>query len=115
MDKYTRLTSEVKKYLRDKGMYERVDNTLIDELIFNVKLCDDAKDDISVRGIQVNIRKNPDDEPYYQVNQSVSIYNSAVKMITAISTRLGITVLERTKLGIVDKKDREDELSKLIG
>jgi len=109
--KYDMLADDITKYLEDKGVYDEVDTTLINELVFNVKLCDEAKIDIDKRGIQVDISKSKD-RKYWQVNQSVTIYNSALKMITAISTKLGLTVLDRTKLKLKDAK-KESELDSL--
>ena len=115
VNKYKLLASDITKYLISKGVYDKVDSTLINELAFNVKLCDDAKEDIEDRGIQVDIRKNKEkDEPYMQVNQSVSIYNGALKMITAISTKLGLTVLDRTKLKLTDAKKDKDPLGDIL-
>jgi P27 family predicted phage terminase small subunit len=104
MNKYIQIQEDVKDYLIARGVYDGVDDSLIVELVFNMELCDEARDDIRKRGIQVNIRKSADDEPYYQVNQSIGVYNGAYKAVTAISTKLGLTVLDRTKLGLKTAK-----------
>ena len=107
MDEQVRIINGIKRYLKKKQVYEKIDDTLITELAFNVYLMDEARADIKERGIQVNIRANPDDEPYYQVNQSVSIYNGAVKLVAVLATKLGISVQERAKLGLEIKKDNK--------
>ena len=113
MDKYDTLKHKIVKYLKDRKAYDSVDVTLIDELVFNMELCDKAKEDIRERGIQVDISKPSEDRVYMQVNQSVTIYNGALKMITAISTKLGLTVLDRTKLKL-KAKEGKSELDKLL-
>ena len=114
-NKYRLLASDIKKYLKSKGVYDSIDSTLINELAFNVKLCDDAREDIDDRGIQVDVRKDTTKGgiPYYQVNQSVSVYNGALRMITVISTKLGLTVVDRTKLKLQDEK-KDDLLGDLL-
>ena len=112
MDKYKKAEREVRKYLKDKDSYEAVDDTLITELIFNIELADMAKIDIRERGVMVNVRKEGE-EPYMQINQSVGAYSTAVKQVTAISTKLGITVLNRTQLGL-ESKAEDDELDMII-
>lgn len=114
ISKYDILAQDITKYLEAKGVYDSVDTTLIDELAFNVSLCDKAKEDINERGLLENIRKKGEN-PYMQVNQSVSIYNGALKMITAISTKLGLTVLDRTKLKLKDNKKPDSPLNELPG
>lgn len=112
-DKYSAVRKQVRTYLKSKGLLHTVDTTLINELTFNIEIADQAREDIRERGIQVNIRKDPDAEPYLQVNQSIGIYQAAIKSITAISTKLGITILERTKMGIGDIETGPDILDTL--
>jgi P27 family predicted phage terminase small subunit len=108
--KYTRLKASIKKYLTDKGLYEKFDLTMIEELIFNIRMSDEAKADIKARGFQVNVRASKT-HPLYQTNQSVSIYQTACKQITSLSNRLGLSVDSREKLGLTEPKEAEgDEL-----
>ena len=113
MEKKAALIRQIKSFLKDKGILEKVDNTLIEELAFNKELCEMAKLDIDERGYLINIRSDGK-EPYYQPNPSIGIYGNALKSITAISTKLGITVLDRTKLGL-QSQEEDDDLSKIIG
>ena len=111
--KYTKIRNQVKKYLKGTGSYETIDDVLIEELIFNVELSDIAKKDIKENGLQQLMTSNKGHE-YYQVNSAVAVYQGAVKQITAIGTKLGITVLNRTQLGlmIADSDDDLDEIMK---
>ena len=102
----------IKAFLKDKGVLEAVDSTLIDELAYNKELCDMAKLDIDARGYLINIRSDGK-EPYFQPNPSIGIYGNALKSITAISTKLGITVLDRTKLNL-QSQEEDDDLSKVL-
>lgn len=108
MDKYRRITLNIQKYLKDKESYEKIDDTLIEELSYNVELSDIAKKDIKANGLQTMMTSTKGHE-YYQINPAINVYQSAVKQITAISTKLGITVLNRTQLGL-KSAEGEDEL-----
>ena len=108
----TKITKAIQLFLKDKGIFEDVDTTLIEELAYNKFICDEAKKDIKERGYLINIRAE-DKEPYYQPNPSIGIYGNALKSITAISTKLGITPLDRTKLGL-ESKAEDDDLSKIL-
>lgn len=111
--RYSRIRTIVKKTLDDRKVYDPSDELLIDELLFNIKISDDAKRDIQERGYQVNVVRDENKPPYYQANPSVSTYLQAVKSIGTILTKLGITVQERTSLKITP--DEPDPLGDLFG
>lgn len=96
--KYITQKNLVIKFLKNKGQYEEVDLTLLNEFAFNNYLMDVAKDDIQKRGITINVTKNPDKDDYFLPNPSVTTYNNALKNVNAILTKLGITPAERVKL-----------------
>ena len=110
--RYTRIKNIVLKTLKDSQVYDPTDEILIDELLYNIKLCDEAKRDIKKYGFKQNVVKDPKKDPYYQQNPSVSTYIQASKNVAALLTKLGITVQERTKLEIEDKG--KDQLSLLL-
>lgn len=95
-------------YLKEKEIYETVDDTLVDELIYNIKTIDNAKVDINKRGVIVNVRSDPEADPYFQPNPSVAIYNNALKLIMSISKRLGLSPEDRFNLGLVGKELNKD-------
>ena len=96
---YTAIRRRVKAYLVGTGSYEDIDDVMIEELIFNIELCDIAKQDIKDNGLQMMMTSTKGHE-YYQINPAVNVYQSAVKQIAALGTKLGITVLNRTQLGL---------------
>ena len=102
--KYNRIKNQVKKLLKEKNLFEISDLSLIEELIYNIKLSDSAKTNIDTFGLMMNVSKDPE-KPYFQQNPSISIYNSCIKNIGMISTKLSITPAERSKLKIEEKKD----------
>ena len=110
--RYTRIKNIVLKTLKDSQVYDPTDDILIDELLYNIKLSDDAKKDIKKYGFKMNVVKDPDKDPHYQQNPSVGTYISTTKNISSLLTKLGITVQERTKLEIESKG--EDQLSLLL-
>lgn len=110
--RYSRIRTIVKKTLEDRKVYDPSDELLIDELLFNIKISDDAKRDIQERGYQINVVRDRLKLPYFQQNTSVSTYLQAVKSIGNILTKLGITVQERTSLKITP--DEPDLLGDLF-
>jgi P27 family predicted phage terminase small subunit len=107
--KYRKKKKEIIELLASINLYEKTDETLIDELIYNYKLADEAKENIELNGAVVNVVRNPEKPPLFQTNQSVSIYNNAIKNITTISTKLGITAIERLKNNMDSKGKSEFE------
>ena len=112
MDKYEGLKQQYVKYLKDRKAYDSIDLTLIDKIVKLEKLCDEAWDDLEERGLINNIRKKEDD-PYMQTSQSFNNLLSSIKIIAALSTKLGLTVLDRTKLKL-KAKEGKSELDKLL-
>ena len=51
------------EYLIEKGIYNEVDEYLVDEFVFNLKLIKESREDIKKRGSVVNIAK-PENKPY---------------------------------------------------
>jgi P27 family predicted phage terminase small subunit len=91
------IQSTLIKFLKDKELYEDIDSTLLKELIFNIKISDECKENIEREGIRVL----PSDKRYkkqFMPNKSLAIYQDAFKNINLILTNLGLTVKERQKL-----------------
>jgi P27 family predicted phage terminase small subunit len=103
--RYSRLKTIVIQELKGRESYVPSDEILIDELLFSIKIADDAKSDIKKRGLQINVVKDPKKTPYYQQNPNIGVYLSASKSIGNILTKLGITVQERTKLKLNPEED----------
>lgn len=105
--KYKKIYNQVRKLLRDKGVLEKADDNLINELSYQFSIIDKSKIKIDELGVLVNVR-GKDNNPYFQPNPAISIYNQALKMVATLSTKLGITVQERSKLKLNVEKDDDD-------
>jgi hypothetical protein len=82
--------------LKKQNMFEQADMTLLDELVYQIQMLNEAKIDIVTRGQMVNLRKSEDD-PFWQINFSVSIVQKSTKIIQSIYRQLGIDVVSRMK------------------
>jgi phage terminase small subunit len=111
--RYSRIRTVIKKCLQDREVYDAADDILIDELLYNLKISDDAKADIKSRGYQINVVTDPNKNAYYQQNPSVGTYLQTVKNVGMILSKLGITVQERTKLSLAPNEP--DPLADLFG
>lgn len=103
---YKDLKDEIIKLLKSKNNYVETDDSLIDELMFNLYLCDQAKKDIKKNGIKVNVA-GEGKRPYYQLNLSTALYNQSYKNVISTFSKLGISPAERMKLKITDIKDKD--------
>lgn len=102
-----KIQHQIIKALKEKGTYSKeTDDFLVDALLFNLVLIHNAKQDILTRGQMVNLRKSGDD-PFFQINFSVSIFHNAVKSINLILKQLG---LEKVN---VEADPQEDALKQL--
>ena len=103
------LKKGITKLLKEKGMYEPTDETLIDELVFNMAMVKAARMDILDRGIILN--KGDKNSLYDRVNKSCELYDKSLRNATSLFIKLGINPQERAKLKIV-AEDTDDEFSK---
>lgn len=110
--KYTKLKTSVIDLLKEKNQWEEVDETLVDEFVYNVYIGDKCKEDIVINGVIRNVAKEGN-KPYFQANQAVQLFQSSTKISAAILTKLGITPQERKKLKI--NTDRSTNLFDELG
>ena len=92
------LKKSIEGYLKNQDLYHESDDILIQELVFNIELAQEAKADIKLNGLQVNVTRNPDRDPYYQKNRSVDIYQQCLKNVQALFKQLILSPSERQKL-----------------
>lgn len=111
--RYTRAQKKLRDRLKFNNLYDEADEFLIDEFGYNLKIIDEAKADIKERGININVRTDPDAVPYIQPNPSVNMYLTTSKNLANILAKLGITVQERSK-GKIEKIDENDPLGQLM-
>jgi len=102
-------------YLTERGNYSMSDDILIDEIVFNMNLMKQCKNDIKEEGYKLNITQNPDKEPYWTKNQSTIIYFMALKEIKTLFQTMGITPRERIKLQLEMKEANIDEFDEVFG
>ena len=100
-------------YLKDKNMFNAIDDILIEELLFNLYMIKQAKEDILHNGIKENITKNPKKEPFWIKNRSVDIYQQSVKNITNLLAKLVSSPQDRAKLKVLLEKN-DDGFDKLF-
>ena len=81
--------------LKEKDIYNDIDDFLVDELIYNTKLAQMAKKDINDRGVVVAINAA---ETLFNTNPSVNVYMSAAKMILNIARKLNLDSRSRVEL-----------------
>lgn len=93
----------IKGYLEIRGLYTDTDDILISELIRNMELAEVAKADVDENGIRPEGR--------WMQNPSLHTYNTALKNIISICTKLSLTVQEKQKIkASVDNDDLDDYL-----
>ena len=92
--------NSIEEYLQTRDLYHTSDAILIAELIFNIEVAEDAKKDIRKNGIQVDITRSPDKEPFYQKNRAVDVYQQCLKNIQSLFRQLVLSPQERQRLKI---------------
>jgi len=85
------------EFLEERGLYEDVDDAMIDELYFNFQVMKQAKTDIKERGLLTPINTSG---TLTNQNPSIAIYNSAFKNLLNASRRLGLSARDRKELGL---------------
>tara|TARA_R110000744_G_scaffold328078_1_gene433779 strand:+ start:342 stop:713 length:372 start_codon:yes stop_codon:yes gene_type:complete len=108
-----KIRSQITKYFKDSNTQESFDSILVDELLFQLELIADAKEEIRTKGQSINVSKDPN-KPYYQVNPSIGIYQTAIKSLNSILTKLALTPQERNKIKQLSAKAVDDEFGKPV-
>ena len=103
----------IKQYLIDQQLWHDSDEILLDEIIFNIEMLELAKEDIRENGIQLDITRDPDKEPFYQKNRAVDVYQQALKNVQALYRQLILSPSERQKLKLELSKGA-DEFDKIF-
>lgn len=84
--------------------YKESDQPLIDELIYNFEMLQKAKDGIEEHGLMINIARG-DRDPYYQKNPLFSVYDTCLKNINTLYTKLNISPLDRRSWNLTSEVD----------
>lgn len=97
------MEEKIKNFLQEQNTYEETDEIVIKELIYNIELAQVCKDEIEEKG--TTILSTTAAGKATKVNPSFTVYNAALKNITLLCTKLGITPQDRAKLKIVKEDD----------
>ena len=84
------------------SQYQLSDEPLIDELIYNFNLLKLAKEGLETDGLMINTVRNPERDPYYQKSPYFGIYDSTLKNINQLYSKLNVSPLERRNWTIDD-------------
>lgn len=99
------------EYLKDKNIYDDTDIMLVDELIFNIRMVKDCKQEIRDKGVLIDIARADADREYYQQNPAIAIYNKSIKNILDITRKLSLSPIDRSTLKIdteyMNEEDKE--------
>lgn len=96
--------AKIKKYLSDKGIYDNIDESLIDILLQAIDLCRQAKADIDERGVMVAYNAAG---TLLNSNPSINIFLTASKLTLSYATKLGIGEKARIELKINVKEEND--------
>jgi len=86
-------------------------NVWLEEMIYNATLMNEAKKNIVLEGIIVDV--SADGRGSMQKNQAISVYDSALKNFMAISRRIGLSPRDAKEIGIVIKE--KDAFAEIFG
>ena len=94
------MKEKIISFLKSRGVYDDIDDILIDELIYNIELSKEAKKDIAEKGI---IPKGK-----FMQSPSIHTYNQCLKNIISLSTKLSIVVKEKKNIKNIEVDDLDD-------
>jgi len=107
------LKETIKGYLVEQLLWHASDEILLDEIMFNIEVLEIAKEDIRENGIQIDVTRDPDKEPFYQKNRAVDVYQQALKNVQALYRQLILSPSERQKMKLELSKG-DDEFDKIF-
>jgi len=92
--------------------YKPTDEPLVDELIFNFAMLDEAKTSILKDGIILNTVKDPKKQAYYQRSPAVGVYDTCLKNIQNLYAKLNIAPVDRARLAKMVEEVEDDDFGK---
>ena len=90
--------NKVRTLLKAQGTLEPSDEWLIDELWYNIELSQKAKDSLSNDGLIINTVRDPKKPPYYQKNPLFSVYDTCIKNIQNLYSKLNVAPVDRARI-----------------
>ena len=91
--------------LKDRKLFAESDELLIDELLYNFDLIKIAKKGIADNKLVNNITRDPKRPPYFQKTPWLGIYDTCLKNVQNLYSKLSIAPQDRARL----KDDKEEE------
>lgn len=83
--------------LKDRGVYDEVDDVILSEFFTCLKMIRAAKKDINERG---NLTACDKEGKILQQNPSIAIYNTHLKNLLNLSRKFGLTPRDRMELNL---------------
>ena len=102
------MKNEIKEYLENKGLFDKNDLVIIEELVYNVEISGVLKADIESEGIVITTSTKYGD--VRKLNPSFQAYQLTLKNIKELSTKLALTVQERSKLKLIKEDATQLEM-----
>jgi len=112
----SKLKKTISDFLKEKEMYENVDELLIEDIIFSYEIIAQCRIDLrkedGTLDLMSNITRADDKEPFFQKNRLLDVYHQAMKNIKDSFVKLGLTPQERhkMKLEMMTQLDDFDEI-----
>lgn len=101
--------TELIEYLQNLGIYNDIDEYLVDEFINYLTLAKQAREQIKKTGAVLNVARDAN-KPYYQQSPAVSILNQCTKNLLNISRKLALSPYDRANLKIeIEEEDGFDD------
>ena len=89
-------------FLESKGVYDTIDEYIVEEFLYNLHLAALCKDDLEERGIVVPINS---DETLFNLNPSNNAYQTAIKQVLTLSRKMGLDYRSRQELDMLIEEE----------
>lgn len=115
MGKYPGLKESLIEKLKIENCYYESDEVIIDQIIFNIEMMNEAQTDLRERGLLINMTRNPDREPYICPNPASTQYDSKLKNLMSLLNSLGLSKQgKKIILDIANKAPDKDALDIIL-
>ena len=91
MSEYPGLKESLIGKLKEENCYYESDAVIIDQIIFNIEMMNEAQKDLKERGLIINVVRDPNQPAYFQPNPSSNQYDSKLKNLISLLNSLGLS------------------------
>jgi P27 family predicted phage terminase small subunit len=91
MGKYPGLKKRLIESLKEENCYYESDEVIVDQIIFNIELMNEAQKDLKERGLLINMTRDPNREPYICPNPASNQYDTKLKNLMSLLNSLGLS------------------------